>query len=100
MWHEWSGRKIHYRVLLGEFKEIDQLEDPAVYGITISKRILKVQEVMTWIGLIWLCRGANGRNTNVAPHPTASMLPSSTPRNSPVPCEYIVTIFLAIAQSL
>jgi hypothetical protein len=75
---------------LGEFKEINLLKDPVVEGITILKRILKVQDVMTWIGLNWLCRGANGRNTNMAPYATASMLPSSTPRNSPVPCEYKV----------
>jgi hypothetical protein len=35
MWHEWGRRKIHYRVLLGEFKEINQPEDPAVDGIII-----------------------------------------------------------------
>jgi hypothetical protein len=51
MWHEWGRRKIHYRALLGKFKEINQLEDPAIEGITKLKRILKVQDVMKWIGL-------------------------------------------------
>jgi hypothetical protein len=45
---------------VGQLEEIKHLEDVVVDGRIILKWILRVEDGMTWIGLICVCRGANG----------------------------------------
>ena len=52
--------KYTYRVLVGKREEMNHLEDVVVDGRIILKCILRVQDGMICIGLICLCRGANG----------------------------------------
>jgi hypothetical protein len=48
-----------HRVLVGNLKERDNLEDLSVDGTVISKWARKEHNGMEWSGLIWLKTGKN-----------------------------------------
>jgi hypothetical protein len=54
------GEKLNaYRILVGKPEGTNHWEDQDVGGWTILKWILKRQDGMVWIGLIWLRTGTS-----------------------------------------
>jgi hypothetical protein len=49
-----------YRLLVGNLREIDHLQDPGVDGRIILRRICRKWDVGVWIGSIWLRIGTDG----------------------------------------
>jgi hypothetical protein len=56
MWHKRGA----HRVLVGDLKEVNQLEDLGVDGRITLTRIFKKWNGKAWTGLIWLKIGTCG----------------------------------------
>jgi hypothetical protein len=49
-----GGRKVAYRVLVGDLREIDHMKDPGVDGRILLKWIFVKWDSAVWTGFIWL----------------------------------------------
>jgi hypothetical protein len=54
------NRKGAYRVLAGDLRERDHMEDLGASGRAVLKCMFKKGDGETWIGLIWLRIGSGG----------------------------------------
>jgi len=60
-WHVWGERRAVYRVLLGNMREREHLEDLSVDGSVMLKWTFKKWDGREWPGLIWLGMGTVDR---------------------------------------